>query len=112
MSISDISCVQRDHIYKEKLVVAQELIKLSNEFYTALRTIAELDAQKANQLKILKKFSTLFYEENSVYKEYTAFWSETLETEINSLEQQAKSLNSGNNFTNDMNRMFEQLCVR
>lgn len=111
MSISDVSCIQREKSLSTKLMVSKKLLKLSNEFYNCLKVIADLDLQKIAQLKILKRFSSIFYEHDSVYKELMNSWTLALQTEILSLEQRCSVLNSIENFSLEMKKAYEDLAV-
>ena len=111
MSITDVSCIQHEYMFKTKLVISRELLQLSNEFYKTLKTISEIDSKKIEQLNNIKRILELFYEDNSIYKEYMDSWSNALDSEIKNLEQSVALFNSTGNFTYDIKQAYEELLV-
>lgn len=68
--------------YKQKLVIASELVKVSKTLYTSFQTLAKIEKAKADQLEHMKTFATKFYNKDCVYRDYADQLKKVVEMEI------------------------------
>lgn len=111
MSLQDISYIERSYQFKQKLTISKEMLKLAADFYTALRHLGRLEDQKIEQLRVIKNFSNLFYEQSCPYKPLIDQWGEALDKEIEALKQRSELFLSMDNFANKLKKAYEPLQV-
>lgn len=72
----------RGNEYKQKLVIATELVKVNKNLYNSFQAISRLEKLKAEQLEHVRTFATKFYNKDCVYREYADQLKSAIELEI------------------------------
>lgn len=111
MSIQDSLYIERNHQYKNKLAISKEILKLTADFYSALKVLANLEDQKMNSLTSIKNFASLFYEHECVYKGYIQKWEIAIDKEIEAIKDRSSFFRSIGNFASELKKAFEPLQV-
>ena len=74
--------------YQNRLKMGKKLYKSSQQLYTALRSLKEIEERRAKEFKVIGTFLKEFYNESSEYKDLSKKLSETVELQSkNSLQQ-------------------------
>lgn len=68
--------------YKQKLVIASELVKVSKGLYGSFQALSKIEKHKIEQLEHVKIFATKFYNKDCVYREYADQVKKVVEMEI------------------------------
>lgn len=68
--------------YKQKLVIASELVKVTKTLYTSFQTLSKIEKAKVEQLEHMKTFATKFYNKDCVYRDYADQVKKVIELEI------------------------------